>query len=84
MDNKTHSPSSARARLEAAFDLRQADRPPILGGWLAAPAHIQALAGCSEDEYWTDPFVWGLAAERALGSDGVITVFVPVARGAYR
>jgi hypothetical protein len=84
MDEKTRQPSSSRARLEAAFDLRQPDRPPILGGWLAAPAHIQALTGCSEDEYWADPFAWGLAAERALGSDGVITVFVPVARGAYR
>lgn len=73
-----------QTRLRKAFDLEVPDRPPILGGWLAAPDHIQALTGCSEDVYWTDPFHWGLEAERILGSDGVITVFVPVARGAYR
>jgi hypothetical protein len=73
-----------RTRLESAFALEAPDRPPILGGWLAAPNHIQALAGCTEDEYWSDPFRWSLAAERALGSDGVIDVFTPIARGSYR
>jgi len=71
-------------RLAMSFDLELPDRPPILGGWLAAPNHIQTLTGCSEDAYWSDPFYWGLEAERVLGSDGVVTVFVPVARGAYR
>ncbi len=71
-------------RLELAFSLQHADRPPILGGWLAAPAHIRTLTGCSEDEYWADPVAWSLAAERALGSDGIIDVFVPVSRGEYR
>ncbi len=73
-----------RTRLENAFGLELPDRPPILGGWLASPEHIWNLTGCSEDEYWSDPFEWGLRAERVLGSDGVINVFVPVARGAYR
>ena len=76
MDKKT--------RLSKAFDLDLPDRPPILGGWLAAPEHIQALTGCSEDDYWSAPFRWGLDAERVLGSDGAITVFEPIARGAYR
>ncbi len=76
MDKKT--------RLAAALNLEQPDRPPILGGWLAAPDYIQTLTGCSEDAYWSDPFHWGLEAERVLGSDGVIGIFVPVARGAYR
>ncbi len=74
----------SKARLQMAFDLEQPDRPPILGGWLAAPAHIQTLTGCSEDAYWDDPFHWGLAAERVLGSDGVIGIFQPIARGGYR
>lgn len=73
-----------RERIEKAFNLEQPDRPPILGGWLAAPNHIQVLAGCSEDEYWDDPVQWGIEAERVLGSDGIVGVFVPVARGAYR
>ena len=76
MDHKT--------RLATAFDLGLPDRPPILGGWLAAPNHIQALTACCEDDYWSDPFHWGLEAERVLGSDGVIDVFKPIARGSYR
>ena len=71
-------------RLARAFDLELPDRPPILGGWLAAPEHIQALTNCSEDEYWSDPFHWGLEAERVLGSDGVVTIHEPIARGEYR
>ncbi len=67
-----------------AFDLEQPDRPPILGGWLASPAYIQVLTGCTEDEYWSDPFHWGLEAERVLGSDGVIGVFAPIHRGEFR
>ena len=76
MDKKT--------RLAKAFDLETPDHPPILGGWLAAPEHIQSLTGCYEDEYWSDPFYWGLEAERVLGSDGVITIHEPVSRGEYR
>jgi hypothetical protein len=71
-------------RLAAAFDLRLSDRPPILGGWLAAPEHIQSLTGCSDEEYWSDPFHWGLEAERVLGSDGAVAVVEPVARGDFR
>jgi hypothetical protein len=76
MDKKT--------RLATAFDLELPDRPPILGGWMAAPEHIQSLTNCSEEEYWADPFHWGLETERRLGSDGVITIFEPVSRGEYR
>jgi len=73
-----------RTRLTKAFDRELPDRPPILGGWLAAPEHVQALTGCSEDDYWCDPLHWGLEAERVLGSDGVITIHEPVSRGEYR
>jgi len=73
-----------KTRLTKAFDLELPARPPILGGWLAAPVHIQALTGCSEDDYWSDPFYWGLEAERVLGSDGVILIFEPISRGEYR
>lgn len=73
-----------QTRIAQAFDLIQPDRPPILGGWLAAPEHIQALTGCSPEEYWDDPWSWGVKAEHALGSDGVVTIFTPVSRGAYR
>jgi hypothetical protein len=55
-----------------------------MGGWLAAPSHIQTLTGCTEDEYWDDPFGWGVKAEILLGSDGVIDIFAPVTRGEFR
>ncbi|MDY7042118.1 MAG: uroporphyrinogen decarboxylase family protein [Chloroflexota bacterium] len=71
-------------RLAQAFNLELPDRPPILGGWLAAPDHVQTLTGCSEDEYWDDPFHWGLEAERVLGSDGVLGIVEPIARGDFR
>lgn len=73
-----------KARLARAIRLELPDRPPILGGWLAAPDHIQALTGCTEDEYWADPYHWGLEAERVLGSDGVVGIFTPIHRGSYR
>jgi hypothetical protein len=71
-------------RLSYAFDLKQADRPPILGGWLAAPESIQQLTGCTADQYWEDPFGWGLEAEQRLGSDGIVGIFEPVSRDSYR
>ena len=73
-----------KERLQAAFDLREPDRTPVLGGWLAAPHYIMRLTGATEDEYWADPFALGLEAERLLGSDGVIGIFVPRGRGKYR
>lgn len=62
MDKKT--------RLETTFNLENPDQAPIMVGWLAAPNHIQTLTGCSEDEYWGDPFSWGIKVEQVLGSDG--------------
>jgi hypothetical protein len=47
---------STLARLKTAFSLQKPDRPPILGGWLAAPNHVQALTGCSEQQYYDDPY----------------------------
>jgi hypothetical protein len=74
----------SRTRLKTAFALQTPDRPPILGGWLAAPNHVQALTGCSEEQYYDDPYRWGIAAEHMLGSDGLLDVFKPASRGGYR
>jgi len=73
-----------RQRLDAAFDLEQPDRTPILGGWIACPEHIMALAGATEDEYWQDPWQVSVRAYKALGSDGLITCFVPRGREDFR
>jgi hypothetical protein len=70
--------------LKKAFSLEKADRPPILGGWLAAPEHIQTLTGCSAEEYWDNPKYWEVAAERVLGSDGLVDIFVPISREEFR
>jgi len=73
-----------KSRLQQTFALQKADRPPILGGWLAAPNHVQALTGCTEDEYYDEPYRWGIAAEHVLGSDALVGVFEPKVRGGYR
>lgn len=75
---------NSKERLRTAFNLQQPDRPPILGGWLSAPNHIQTLTGCTEEEYWAEPDIWEIAAEKILGSDGLIDVFQPASRGEYR
>lgn len=73
-----------KQRLSKAFSLEMPDRPPILGGWLSAPTHIQTLTGCSPAEYYADPFSWGLQAERVLGSDGIIAITEPATREDFR
>ncbi len=85
--NSTLNPADAmtrKERISATFALERPDRPPILGGWLAAPESVQAIAGCTEDEYWADTYRWGVEAEKALGSDALIGVFEPVSRDEYR
>ena len=73
-----------RQRLEAALDLKEPDRTPILGGWIACPAHIMALAGADEETYWADPEAVSVEAYRRLGSDGLVGVFIPRGRSDYR
>jgi hypothetical protein len=71
-------------RIQQTIQLGRPDRAPILGGWLAAPGHIQALAGCTEDEYYADPYRWEIEAEHVLGSDALIDVYQPISREEYR
>jgi len=73
-----------RQRLDAVFSLREPDRTPILGGWIACPEHIMELAGADEAAYWEDPVAVSLRAYRRLGSDGLISAYVPRARSDYR
>ena len=53
------------------------DRTPILGGWIACPEHICTLTGVSLAEYWRDPEGVSVRAYRILGTDGLISIFVP-------
>lgn len=71
-------------RLEAVFAGRDPDHTPILGGWIACPQHICKLAGVELDAYWADPIGVSIEAYRALGSDGLVGVFVPSNREDFR
>ena len=75
---------SPRERLEAVFAGQLPDRTPILGGWIACPEHICTLAGASQAEYWADPQAVSIRAYQALGSDGLIDLFVPKSPADFR
>ena len=77
-------PLSRRDRLEAVFAGGQADRTPILGGWIACPEHICTVAGATIEEYWADPVGVSIRAYDILGTDGLIGVFVPRNRDDFR
>ncbi len=71
-------------RLEAAFGLKEPDRTPVLGGWIACPEYIMELAGATTDEYWSDPVGVSIQAYERLEMDGLIGVFVPRNRDDFR
>lgn len=71
-------------RLKDAFSLKEPDRTPILGGWIACPEHIMKIAGATEDEYWADPVGVSIRAYDILDTDGLIGVFVPRSREDFR
>ena len=73
-----------RERLNDAFSLQSPDMTPVLGGWIACPDHIMEITGADEDQYWNDPEEISIEAYRALGTDGLLDVFVPTARNSYR
>ena len=78
------SEMSKRERLEAAFALKEVDRTPILGGWIACPEYIMELVGATVDEYWADPTTVSIKAYEILGMDGLIGIFVPRNREDFR
>ena len=75
---------SKHERLDTAFALKETDRTPILGGWLACPQYIMELTGTTEEEYWAHPVDISIAAYQHLGMDGLIGVFVPRNRDDFR
>ncbi len=73
-----------RERLLATLRFERPDRVALLGGWMIDDAHQQAVAGCTAEEYWRDPVRWAIAADRALGVDGMIAIHTPPKPGDYR
>jgi len=74
---------TTRQRILNTLNFEDTDRVPLLGGWIIADAHQQAIAGCTAREYWQDPTRWAIEAHRVLGVDGMIMVVVPEAPGEY-
>lgn len=75
---------SRRERLECVFAGGIPDRTPVLGGWIACPEHIRALAGAGVEEYWADPVGVSIRAYDHLGVDGLMGVFVPPSDDEFR
>jgi len=75
---------SKRERLEATFALKEPDRTPILGGWIACPEHIMTITGVTAEEYWSDPTGVSILAYQKLDTDGLVSVFVPRNRDDFR
>ena len=76
--------TTMRERLETVFAGREADRTPILGGWIACPEHICTITDISLEEYWRAPEMWSIRAYQILGADGLIDVFVPKSDSDFR
>jgi len=76
--------SPQRSRLECVFRSSTPDRTPILGGWIACPDHICTIAGIGLETYWQDPGAHSLEAYRILGTDGLVSNFVPRNRTDFR
>lgn len=75
---------TSKERLDEVFALKSPDRTPVLGGWIACPEHIMEITGADESQYWSDPEGVSIEGYRALGTDGLIGLFVPVSHGGYR
>ena len=75
---------SKRERLETVFALEEADRTPILGGWLACPEYIMEITETTADEYWSDPTGVSIRAYEILGMDGLVGIFIPRNKDDFR
>ena len=82
--SETNQSMSKRERLETAFALKEPDRTPILGGWIACPEHIMTITGATAEEYWSDPTGVSILAYEKLGTDGLVSIFVPRNRDDFR
>jgi hypothetical protein len=71
-------------RLESAFTLKEVDKTPILGGWIACPEYMMEIAEATADEYWADPYGVSIRAYDRLDTDGLIGIFVPRNRDDFR
>jgi hypothetical protein len=73
-----------RERLNTVFEGKLPDRPPVLGGWIAAPELLLKITGSTADEYGKNPRRIALEAYKKLEMDGLITIFTTSSVDVYR
>ena len=73
-----------KERLNAVFAGKLPDRPPVLGGWIAAPELLLRITGLGEADYNKNPHSVALEAYRKLEMDGLIGVFTTGSTDVYR
>ena len=73
-----------RARLDAVFAGKYPDRPPVLGGWIAAPGLLLQITGKKPEDYNKDPIKIAVEAYKILEMDGLINIFTTPNVDVYR
>ena len=73
-----------RQRLDTVFAGGRPDKPPVLGGWIAAPQLLLGITGLSKDDYRSDPTKVALEAYKKLEMDGIIGIFIANSVDEYR
>ena len=73
-----------RQHIESVCRGGRADRPPRIGGWITSAPHLQALTGCTTDQYWSDPPRYTIEAYRRLGVDGLVGLTIPRSQDEFR
>lgn len=73
-----------KERLNTVIAGNTPDRPPILGGWIAAPSLLMEITGATPKEYNSNPQKVALEAYSKLEMDGLIDIFVTRSADEYR
>ena len=73
-----------KERLDNVFEGKKSDRPPMLGGWIAAPELLLRITGLTENDYNTNPRSVAIEAYKKLEMDGLISIFTTGSVDIYR
>ncbi|MCL2813504.1 MAG: hypothetical protein FWD23_02770 [Oscillospiraceae bacterium] len=73
-----------KKRLDAVFGGKLPDRPPVLGGWIAAPELLLKITGSTAKQYGENPRRVALDAYKKLEMDGLIAIFTTGSVDVYR
>ena len=68
---------TSRERLTRAARGQEVDRVPAIGGWIGGAPVLADLAGCTREQYLSDPYRAMVRAHKALDVDGMVSPIVP-------